>query len=215
MKKNTSIKLAVGIPTYGGIQNAISLEKLRKVIPFEYFECFGHPVVAQARNVVLNKFLQSDCTHLLSLDGDIHFDPKVVQMLLAADRDLIGIAYARRNIEGLNVRLLDPKNVPYKAGEPLEVLALPLGCLMIKRDVLARFVAKNPDYYYEHYGKKGYAFCESSLNLETRGLECDGYNFATKMAKQGEKIWCLPHVGVNHAGKLDYLARYFVDGKTE
>lgn len=202
-----SVKLAVGIPSYSGIKNAVSIKNIK--LPFEYIECLGHPVVAMARNYVLNDFMASNCTHLLSLDGDIHFHPDVVQELIDAKKDIIGIAYARRNIDGLNVRTFD-KYENYKRGEPIKVLALPLGMMLLTKAPLARFISANPEHYYIHHGEKGYAFCECPLNRETRGLECDGYNFSSKMIAQGEDIWCRPDLAVNHAGKIEYLEKYFV-----
>lgn len=205
---SSSIKLAVGVPTYSGIANAKSIQNIKR--PYTYIECLGHPVVAMARNYVLNEFLQSDCTHLLSLDGDIHFHPDVVEELLAQDLDIVGVAYARRSVPGFNVRFLEPKNIPYEPGKPLEVLALPLGMTLITKAPLARFIIEDPDCYCVHHNQKLYAFCECALNRETRGLECDGYNFSSKMKRQGEQIYCLPDLAVNHAGKSERLADTFV-----
>jgi hypothetical protein len=195
------MKLAVGIPTFSGVDNTSSLLALQQEIPFKYIEHRGHPVIAQARNQVFNEFLESDCTHLLSLDGDIHFHPEAVHDCVAQRKPIVGIAYLKRNEPGWNA--LIPNGTAYIPGLPFEVNALGLGFLLFHRCVLETYKANNPLRFYWENGNKRWAFTDCELH---DGIYvCDAYTFCHRMREQGEKIYCLPEWPLNHSGKIGCL----------
>ena len=117
---------------------------------------FNESLITRARNYLVDEFLnRSDCTHMLFIDSDIHFDPKDVIALLALDRDVIGGPYPKKAIKWRSVRKAMEKNPDIDVGvlekvtgdyvfnpvkgtaqfsvtEPLEVLEIGTGYMMIK-----------------------------------------------------------------------------------
>lgn len=142
---------------------------------------FNESLITRARNYLVDEFLRSGCTHLLFLDSDIHFDPKDILALLALDRDVIGAPYPKKTINWTNVAKAVNKNsamdpgeldglvgdyvfnpVPgttqFKVSEPLEVMEIGTGYMMVKRQVFEKFAAAYPKQNYkpDHVGQANF-----------------------------------------------------------
>lgn len=201
------MKLAVGIPSFSGIQNASSLFRIRR--PFDYIEFQGCPVLPQARSVVFSLFLESDCTHLLSLDGDMHFPPDAVEALIKADQRIVGLPCPKRIGNGFNVTF-QPSTVQFKQLENgtviMPVQGIGLAMMLIARDVLEQYRSDNPERaFYDDAGRKMYAFTD--VGLHNGAFVCESYTWCRYMRERGEEIYCLPNWNVNHAGKIACFAK--------
>src|SRR5687768_1804568 len=62
--------------------------------------------IVTARDMFANMVLHSDrWTHLLFIDSDMHFEPRVVSRMIGRNADVVAAAYTRRNLDlGLLVR---------------------------------------------------------------------------------------------------------------
>jgi hypothetical protein len=142
---------------------------------------FNESLITRARNYLVDEFLRSDCTHLLFLDSDINFDPKDVIAMIALDKDIIGGPYPKKVINWANIKLAIQKNpdIPIKdleslvgdyvfnpvAGtkqfqvtEPLEVLEIGTGFMLIKRVVFDKMKDAYPQIHYkpDHVGQANF-----------------------------------------------------------
>jgi len=99
------MSLFIGIPAYGGKLDAefvLSLLKLTKLLNENNIkhnvEILGsESLICRARNTIVNKFYsQTEYSHLLFLDADLLFTPAAVIYLLKANKELIGIPYAKK-----------------------------------------------------------------------------------------------------------------------
>ena len=142
---------------------------------------FNESLITRARNYLTDEFLRSDCTHLLFIDSDILFDPQDVLALVALDKDVIGGPYPKKAINWKNIALSLTKNpkmdigdlealagdyvfnpVPgttqFSVSEPLEVLEIGTGYMMIKREVFDRFREAYPKQNYkpDHVGQTNF-----------------------------------------------------------
>ncbi len=104
---------------------------------------------------------------MLFIDSDIHFDPKDVIALLALDKDVIGGPYPKKAIKWRSVKKAMERNPQIEAqslekvtgdyvfnpvrgtekfsvSEPLEVLEIGTGFMMIKREVFPKFEEAYP-----------------------------------------------------------------------
>jgi hypothetical protein len=138
-------------------------------------------LITRARNYLVDEFLRSGYTHLLFIDSDIHFEPQDVLAMLALDKDVIGAPYPKKAINWKNIATAMAKNptinpaeldnlvgdyvfnpVPgtkqFNVREPLEVLELGTGYMMVKREVFDKFREAYPKQNYkpDHIGQANF-----------------------------------------------------------
>ena len=126
---------------------------------------FNESLITRARNYLVDEFLRSEeYTHMLFLDSDIHFEANDVIAMLALDKEVVGAPYPKKSIKWDNVRevALKHKDISpsdlekvvgdyvfnpapgvekFSVGEPIEVLELGTGFMMIKRGVFEKHIA--------------------------------------------------------------------------
>ena len=104
---------------------------------------------------------------MLFIDADIHFDPRDVIALLALEKDIVGGPYPKKSIKWNSIKEavkkhpdIDPGDLEKLAGdyvfnpvpgtekfsvaEPIEVLEIGTGFMMIRREVFDKFKEKYP-----------------------------------------------------------------------
>ena len=140
---------------------------------------FNESLITRARNYLVDEFYhRSDCTHLLFIDSDINFDPRDVIAMLALDKDVIGGPYPKKAIKWKSVKAAVNKNPNIEDGllekvagdfvfnpvkgtaqfsvtEPLEVLEIGTGFMLVKRDVFNQMEKAYPMIRYlpDHVGQ--------------------------------------------------------------
>lgn len=80
----------VGTPMYGGNCSGLFTKSCNDLamlctqagIKIRFYYLFNESLVQRARNYVVDEFLRSDCSHLMFIDSDIHFNAKDVLALL-------------------------------------------------------------------------------------------------------------------------------------
>jgi hypothetical protein len=80
----------VGTPMYGGNCSGLFTKSCNDLamlctqagIPIRFYYLFNESLVQRARNYVVDEFLRSECSHLMFIDSDIHFNAKDVLALL-------------------------------------------------------------------------------------------------------------------------------------
>ena len=141
---------------------------------------FNESLITRARNYLVDEFIhRSDCTHLLFLDSDISFNPQDVIALLALDKDVIGGPYPKKAIKWKSVKTAVKKNPEIEAGtleklagdfvfnpvkgtaqftvsDPLEVLEIGTGFMLVKREVFHKMEEAYPMIRYlpDHVGQQ-------------------------------------------------------------
>ena len=91
-----------------------SLQRSRKAleeagIASAYYLLKGNCHVDDARNVIVQEFLLSDCSHLVFLDADVSWDPEDIVTLCQSDKALVGGVYPWRKdmpMDTMPVRML-------------------------------------------------------------------------------------------------------------
>ena len=142
---------------------------------------FNESLITRARNYLVDEFLRSGYSHLLFIDSDIHFDPNDVLAMIALDKDVLGGPYPKKSINWRNIAQAMVKNpaispneletltgdyvfnpVPgtkqFKVTEPLEVMEIGTGYMMVKRHVFDKFKAAYPHLNYkpDHVGQANF-----------------------------------------------------------
>lgn len=200
---------------------------------------FNESLITRARNYLVDEFLRAEnFTHLLFIDSDIHFNPQDVLTLLALDKDIIGGPYPKKSINWGNVHNAMKKNPNIPASdlegvvgefvfnpvagtkqfsvlEPLEVLEIGTGFMMVKREVFSKWEKAFPQYRYkpDHNGHKmfdGSRYIHAYFDtIIDRGPDAPGdserylsedYFFCQMARKIGIKIWICPWMRTQHIG---------------
>lgn len=178
---------------------------------------FNESLITRARNYLVDEFLRSGATHLLFIDSDILFDPNDVLALLALDKDVIGAPYPKKSINWRNISQALIKNPAIESGElenlvgdyvfnpvpgtksfnvrqPLEVLEIGTGYMMVKREVFEKFKAAYPKQNYkpDHVGQANFdgsryihAYFDTVID---NGYTYDDLYQLVKEAAQGDNI---------------------------
>jgi hypothetical protein len=244
LKKN---KLFVATPMYGGMNHGLYAKScldlqtlmIRYGVDIKFSFLFNESLITRARNYLTDEFLRSDCTHMLFIDSDIHFNPQDVLALMALDKDLIGGPYPKKSINWGNIAHaarkhpeLEPKELEGVVGEyvfnvvkgtqqfsvtePLQVLEIGTGFMMIKRNVFERLEKAYPQLRYKpdhigqaHFDGSRYIHAYFDTIIDTVDSATGGgsdrylsedYMFCQLWRKIGGEIYLCPWMKTQHIG---------------
>lgn len=200
---------------------------------------FNESLITRARNYLVDEFLRSGCTHLLFIDADIQFDPRDVIALLALDLDISGGPYPKKSINWTNIynavksNLNNPNFTPasldqitgdyvfnpvpgtttFKVTEPVEVLEIGTGFMMVKREVFPVYAEKYPELHYkpDHVGQANFdgsryihAYFDTIIDPESHRYLSEDYMFCQNARKIGYKVWLCPWMKTTHVGTYGF-----------
>ena len=207
---------------------------------------FNESLITRARNYLVDEFLRSDHTHLLFIDSDIHYNPQDVLALMALNKDVIGGPYPKKSINWNNVATaarshpeMEPRELENLVGEyvfnvvkgtsqftvtdPLEVMEIGTGFMMIKREVFPKFAEQYPQLKYkpDHVGQAHFdgsryihAYFDTVIDPVSERYLSEDYMFCQWWRNMGGQIWLCPwmrtqHIGTYHfQGDMPAVANY-------
>lgn len=207
-----------------------------------FFYLFNESLITRARNYLVDEFLRSPYTHLMFIDADVHFNPNDVLTLAALDKGIIGAPYPKKVIAWEKVRNAvdagmaddDPTKLEeftgdfvfnpiggtteIKVSEPVEVLEIGTGFMLIAREVLEKFRDAYPQFAYkpdhnrsENFDGSRYihAFFDTVIDSEAFAGKGSGgsdrylsedYMFCQFTRKIGISTWLCPWMKLGHVG---------------
>lgn len=229
------ISLLVLTPAYGGhvyvgyLTSVIELEReCRKHnidVNFEYVS--NESLISRARNTLVHKFLNTNYTHLLFLDGDIEIEAKYILELIKADKDVIGGVYPKKSIDWKQISdvINKNKNLEYNENmlkiigrtpvtilledndlcnqEPLiEVRYTGTGIFLVKRDVLLKMMEAYPEDKYDCAGTEYYKFFDTEIKYGVYLSE--DYYFCERWRSIGGKVYLYKNMTSKHWGTYTF-----------
>jgi len=142
-----------------------------------FFYIFNESLITRARNYLVDEFLRAEeFTHLMFIDSDIHFDPRDVLSLAALcddDKPIIGGPYGKKCIAwekivqavDSGIADKDPEELSKFVGdfvfnpvagtqelainEPVNVLEIGTGFMMVQRQVFDKWREAYPQFHYK------------------------------------------------------------------
>jgi hypothetical protein len=200
---------------------------------------FNESLITRARNYLVDEFLRSGCTHLLFIDADIQFNPQDVLALLALDRDIIGGPYPKKSINWANIvnavkrnvdnsefdpGMLDgvtgdfvfnpvPGTKSFKVTEPVEVMEIGTGFMMVKREVFDKYKEEYPHLHYkpDHVGQANFdgsryihAYFDTVIDPQSHRYLSEDYMFCQNARAMGAKVWLCPWMKTTHVGTYGF-----------
>jgi hypothetical protein len=212
---------------------------MRYGIEVKFSFLFNESLITRARNYLVDEFLRTDFTHMLFIDSDIHFDPNDIVALMALDKDVVGGPYPKKSINWANVAEtarknpdLNPKELEnlvgeyvfnvvkgtqqFQVSEPLEVMEIGTGHMMIKREVFDKMAAEYPTIRYKpdhvgqaHFDGSRYIHAYFDTVIDTTDSIVGGgserylsedYMFCQMWRKMGGQIFLCPWMKTQHIG---------------
>lgn len=208
-------------------------------IPLQLYYLFNESLITRARNYCVDEFIRSDATHLMFIDSDIGFNPQDVIALLAlqstADSpyDVIGGPYPKKCISWEKIKIAvdrgaadeDPnvlekyvgdyvfnprsgqKEIPI--GEPVEVMEIGTGFMMIRRSTLEKYKEAYPHLSYkpDHIRTEAFdgsreihAYFDCIIDPVSKRYLSEDYMFCYNTIKAGMKVWICPWMSMQHVG---------------
>ena len=200
---------------------------------------FNESLITRARNYLVDEFLRTDFTHLLFIDSDIHYNPQDVIALLALNKDVIGGPYPKKSINWGNVAeaarknpTMDVKELENLVGEyvfnvvkgtktfsvsdPLEVMEIGTGYMLVKREVFSKMESAYPMIRYkpDHVGQANFdgsryihayfdTVIDSTDSITGGGSDrylSEDYMFCQMWRKIGGQIFLCPWMKTQHIG---------------
>jgi len=200
---------------------------------------FNESLITRARCYLSDQFLSSGFTHMLFLDADVSYNPADVLDLIIRDFDISGGPYPKKSISWKNVALaarkhpdLDPSELANVIGdfvfnvangttkisvnEPLEVLEIGTGFMLIKRCVFEKmmvvypdmkfrpdFIGQsdfNPDRFIHIFFDTMVDTADSATGGGTNRYLSEDYSFCQLARKAGFKIHLCPWMKTQHVG---------------
>jgi hypothetical protein len=142
-------------------------------IPLQLYYLFNESLITRARNYCVDEFMRSDATHLMFIDSDIGFNPQDVIALLAmmsddSPYDIMGGPYPKKCISWEKVKqavdkgvadedpnvlekyvgdyVFNPKSSQREIplGQPVEVLEIGTGFMMVQRRAFDKYKEAYP-----------------------------------------------------------------------
>ncbi|MDR3526884.1 MAG: hypothetical protein P4L57_06355 [Rhizomicrobium sp.] len=151
-------------------------------------------IVAEARNIAVQRAQEAGADYLLFLDSDMVFPQTVLHRLLIHQKDIVGAVYTKR------VAPYDLLGTMLAGAEPpgadglVEMLRLPTGCLLIRMAVFEKLT--RPYFHFavdEEHGTmlgEDYVFCDRA-RLAGYRLWAD-FSLSQEIGHLGQTVCRLP-----------------------
>ena len=207
------------------------------------FSLLKSSLVTQGRNLCVAEFLnhKDNYDYLLFIDSDISFKPETIFKMIDADKDIIACPYPMKMFETDKMwkkiketdMVKSEKDLlssgymyPIKIGKNelivdkgvMEVTHAPTGCMLIKRNVIDKLIAKHPEL--EIYqptvinGKETkkenfYNLFDTLHDPETKRYFGEDFGFCQRWTDIGGKVYVYVMDHISHIGDHEYCGRFY------
>jgi len=207
-------------------------------IPMQYYFLFNESLIPRARNYCCDEFMRSPAEHLMFIDSDIGFAPQDIIALMALqvqfdDYEIIGAPYPKKCISWEKIKAAVDKGVADEdssvlekyvgdfvfnpklgqqhipIGEPVEVLEIGTGMMMISKKAMQKFTDAYPQYMYrpdhartEHFDghREIMMYFQAEIDPKSKRYLSEDYWFCQKAQEAGIKTWLCPWMKTQHVG---------------
>lgn len=206
-------------------QTAVSLVALTAELvhnnAFHSILAQSFPDIVDVRNIFLTTFydMLPNATHMLFVDADMQFEPKLVVDMLKADKPLVGCLYPKKRypIEWVGSALKE-MGKPDENGL-LELAAVGCGVMLIRRDCVTEMIhsgqakiqtdtAKTQLRHMIEGGADRIIRAFDKLIDEDGGHLSEDFSFCYRHRKSGGKVYATIDHTLVHIGMHQYAGKY-------
>lgn len=177
---------------------------VRAGIGGEHWSFNGFCHVDDGRNLLVRKFLDSDCTDLMFIDADMGWLPGDLVRLLGFDRDVVGGAYPRRKDGEPFVAYPEESEIRADDDGLVPVTAIGTGFLRIRRHVIEKMCARPQTQWFYHPGVEGKVPVLFERGLQGYGRMSGDKHFVREWRRMGGKAFIDPWLTLSHVGTVEY-----------
>lgn len=209
------VRLTIASSGYGQVTSefcyslVMAVKSLMCPVRLDYERsCYVH----RNRNVLMQRALESDSTHLMFIDTDIAFPRDGIQQLIALRKPIAGGAYNLRKLAENGVAITTVKPLPsamprlepnetwvMDKSKPFQCRALPTGFMLIDLDVI-RNLPVQPEYGGDRAGDSNAGPRNWFDFANYAGFVGEDVYFCDFVGQQGVEIWCDPTIKLGHIG---------------
>lgn len=186
-------------------------------IPMQIYYLFNESLITRARNYCVDEFMRSDAQHLMFIDSDIGFNPQDIIAMMALQvqderYDIIGGPYPKKCISWEKIKMAVDKGIAdndpsvlekfvgdfvfnpkggaqsIRIDEPVEVLEIGTGFMMITKKALQKFADSYPQYSYKPDHVRTEHFDGSREIMQFFQAEVDGLDFGAYYENEMKRI---------------------------
>lgn len=177
---------------------ALAATRARNAIQFRT----ASGALPRARDALTRMFLESGCSHMLSVDSDIGWEPGDLDRLQDANLDFVSGCYARK--DGSGQIPWHPRQDGETLGDLVEASHVPGGFFLITRRAVEAMVLAYPNLTYQ--GPLGITHALWMPLFEQGGAYLsEDISFCRRYRDIGGRIWLHRGVVVEHAGEHVYM----------
>jgi hypothetical protein len=207
-------------------------------IPLQFYFLFNESLITRARNYCCDEFMRSDASHMIFIDSDIGFNPQDIIALMALqaqneEYEVIGGPYPKKCISWEKIKLAVDKGIAdtdpnvlekfvgdyvfnpkggqqsIPIGEPVEVLEIGTGFMMVSKSAMKKFADKYPEYMYkpdhvrtEHFDgtREIMMYFQAEVDPKSKRYLSEDYWFCQKAQDAGIRTWLCPWMKLQHVG---------------
>jgi len=208
-------------------------------IPLQFYFLFNESLITRARNYCCDEFMRSNMQHMMFIDSDIGFNPQDIIALMALQADdekyeIIGGPYPKKCISWEKIKhavdkgvadedpnvlekfvgdyVFNPKgnqsSIPLS--EPVEVLEIGTGFMMVAKEAMQKFFDAYKDKYSykpdhvrtEHFdgSREILMFFQAEVDPKSKRYLSEDYWFCQKAQEIGLRTWFCPWMVLQHVG---------------
>lgn len=207
-------KLFIGIPTYDGklsIKLAYTLAALMPMamqhgMSVKLGHVSGCSIITMARNMLVDQFLDSECTDLLFIDSDVLAKAEDILRLVAqsGDKDITAGSYPRRARDKKFFMDLyfDENNELEFDGAMMRIQRVGTGFMLIRRHVVEDIANRSEKYLgQDGIGQVANVF---EFSMQDGKFVGEDYTFCDKARSLGYKVWVDVEISLPHVGQEEF-----------
>ena len=207
-------KLFIGIPTYDGKLSVKLAYTLAALMPMamqhgmsvKLGHVSGCSIITMARNMLVDQFLDSECTDLLFIDSDVIARPEDILRLMAqsGDKDITAGSYPRRARDKKFFMDLyfDENNELEFDGAMMRIQRVGTGFMLIRRHVVEDIANRSEKYLgQDGIGQVANVF---EFTMQDGKFVGEDYTFCDKARSLGYKVWVDVEISLPHVGQEEF-----------
>ena len=208
-------------------------------IPLQFYFLFNESLITRARNYCCDEFMRSNTQHMMFIDSDIGFNPQDVIALMALQAndekyDIIGGPYPKKCVSWEKIKhavdkgvadedpnvlekfvgdyVFNPKGnqTSIPLSEPVEVLEIGTGFMMVTKNAMQKFYDSYKDQYSykpdhvrtEHFdgSREILMYFQAEVDPVSKRYLSEDYWFCQKAQQIGLTTWFCPWMVLQHVG---------------